>query len=60
MPASFGTSGLWGLVTELTDDVITRYVQAFLNTCDVGETLWVGRDLRESFPHMSDVVIAAA
>lgn len=55
MAPAFGTSGLRGLVTDLTDDLITGYCHAFaaLMPCD---TVYVGRDLRPSSPHIAGIV----
>jgi len=60
MAPTFGTSGLRGLVTDLTDDVIARYTLAFLHACPHGGRLFVGRDLRPSSPTIAGVVIEAA
>ena len=60
MPPKFGTSGLRGLVTELTPDLVTSYVQAFLRSCDVGTKLFVGWDLRPSSPELAEIVMSAA
>ena len=60
MAPSFGTSGLRGLVTELTPELVTRYVQAFLAACPHGGRLYVGRDLRPSSPQIARHVLAAA
>lgn len=60
MAPNFGTSGLRGLVTELTPDLIARYVQAFVRLCPIGHGLYVGRDLRPSSPEIAAVVIQAA
>ncbi|MDO9637538.1 MAG: phosphomannomutase [Pseudotabrizicola sp.] len=60
MAPKFGTSGLRGLVTELTDDLVAGYTRSFLAMCPVGSGLWVGRDLRDSSPRLAEVVIAAA
>lgn len=60
MAPKFGTSGLRGLVDDLTPDLVTHYVDAFLSACDVGNGLFVGRDLRPSSPDLASVVIAAA
>jgi len=60
MAPSFGTSGLRGLVTELTPELVTRYVQAFLASCPNGGRLYVGRDLRPSSPEIAGHVLAAA
>ena len=60
MAPKFGTSGLRGLVTELTDEVVAAHVAGFAATCDTGGRLAVGRDLRGSSPRIADVVIATA
>ena len=60
MAPKFGTSGLRGLVTELTRDLVGRHVQAFVAACDTGGTVYVGRDLRASSPRIAADVIAAA
>ncbi len=59
MAPKFGTSGLRGLVIELTDDLVTDYVHAFLSTVQCG-TLYVGRDLRPSSPHIAGVICETA
>ena len=60
MPPKFGTSGLRGLVSELTPDLVRAHVRAFLAACPSGGALWVGRDLRPSSPAIAAEVIAAA
>ncbi|WP_349294667.1 phosphomannomutase (plasmid) [Thioclava sp. 'Guangxiensis'] len=60
MAPAFGTSGLRGLVTELTPDLVSRYIRAFLASCPQGRALYIGRDLRPSSPAIADVVIKAA
>ena len=60
MAPKFGTSGLRGLVTELTPDLIAANTRAFLAACPVGTGLFVGRDLRASSPRLAADVIAAA
>lgn len=60
MPPKFGTSGLRGLVVELTPELVADYTRAFLTACPFGTGLWVGRDLRESSLSLSQVVIDAA
>ncbi|MBN8291144.1 phosphomannomutase [Rhodobacter sp. NTK016B] len=60
MAPKFGTSGLRGLVVELTPDLIGAHVAAFLRACPVGTGLFVGRDLRDSSPRIAGDVIAAA
>lgn len=57
---SFGTSGLRGLVSTLTPDVVTAYVKAFLLSCPHGGRLFVGYDLRPSSPDIAGFVGAAA
>ncbi len=60
MPPKFGTSGLRGLVTELTTACVTRYVAAFAQSCEMGSGLFVAHDLRESSPMLADAVAFAA
>lgn len=60
MAPKFGTSGLRGLVTELTPDLVADHVRAFLRACPVGTGLFVGRDLRPSSPMLAEMVAAAA
>lgn len=60
MGPKFGTSGLRGLVVELTDDLVADHVRAFLASCDVGAALYLGCDLRDSSPHLMDVVATTA
>lgn len=59
MPPKFGTSGLRGLVINLTDNLVGNYTQAFINACDTGGTVQVGRDLRPSSPDIANAVIDA-
>ncbi len=59
MAPKFGTSGLRGLVTELTQALVTDYTQAFLSSCPHGGALHVGRDLRPSSPQIADWVMTA-
>ncbi len=60
MPPKFGTSGLRGLVTELTQDLVAAHVAAFLRSCPIGTGLFVARDLRASSPRIADIVMQAA
>lgn len=60
MPPKFGTSGLRGLVVDLTPALVQRYTCAFLAACPTGTGLFVGRDLRASSPAIAQEVIAAA
>lgn len=60
MAPKFGTSGLRGLVTELTADLVADHVLAFLRACPTGGAVFVGRDLRASSPDLAAVVVATA
>ncbi|MCI2401170.1 phosphomannomutase [Aliiroseovarius subalbicans] len=57
MPPKFGTSGLRGLVSELTPGLISSYVRAFLESCPHGGGVYVGWDLRPSSPDIANAVI---
>jgi phosphomannomutase len=57
MPPKFGTSGLRGLVIELTPDLVGAYTRAFLMACPTGSAVRVGWDLRPSSPDIAQVVI---
>jgi phosphomannomutase len=59
MSPHFGTSGVRGLVTGLTGDVINSYVRAFIASCPTGGAVHVGRDLRPSSPAIARDVIDA-
>jgi phosphomannomutase len=59
MAPKFGTSGLRGLVTELTPALVADHVSAFLDTVPPGSAVLVGRDLRPSSPALAEVVVAA-
>jgi phosphomannomutase len=56
----FGTSGLRGLVSELTPERVAAHVRAFLAVCDTGDALCLGRDLRPSSPRITGDVVRAA
>lgn len=60
MSVGFGTSGLRGLVTSLTRDVVADYTRAFLAACPHDSRLSVGRDLRPSSPQISAWIMDAA
>ena len=60
MALKFGTSGLRGLVTEMTPAQVARYTRAFLAGCAGPDTLYVGRDLRGASPRIAGDVMAAA
>lgn len=59
MAPKFGTSGLRGLVTELTPALVADYTRAFLAVTETessGGPLFLGRDLRDSSPLLAEVV----
>jgi len=60
MAPKFGTSGLRGLVTELTDELCARYTRAFLSVTPHGGTLLVACDLRPSSRQHLRAVAAGA
>lgn len=60
MSPKFGTSGLRGLVTELTDTLIADHIAAFAAACPVGSGLYLGRDLRASSPDIAAQVARSA
>jgi len=60
MAPKFGTSGLRGLVSDLTPELIADYTRAFLAACPVGRGLYIGRDLRASSPEIAAAVASAA
>ncbi len=60
MAPKFGTSGLRGLVTELTPDLVADHIRAFIAACPTGTGLWVGRDLRPSSPDLARIVLETA
>lgn len=60
MAPKFGTSGLRGLVVELTADLVADYIRAFVAACPLGTGLWIGRDLRPSSPDLAAIVAQAA
>jgi len=60
MAPKFGTSGLRGLVVDLTEELVARYVRAFVSVCETGGQICVGRDLRASSPRIARAVSQAA
>lgn len=60
MAPKFGTSGVRGLVVELTPELIQSYIGAFIASCPMGTGIYVARDLRPSSPAISDMVVEAA
>lgn len=60
MAPKFGTSGLRGLVTELTPALVKDHVRAFIASCEVGHGLFIGEDLRPSSPRLAQDIRTAA
>lgn len=60
MPPKFATSGLRGLVAELSPALVADHVHAFARACPMGSGLYLGRDLRASSPGIAAVVREAA
>ena len=60
MAPKFGTSGLRGLVTELTDPLCAGYTRAFLAGAETDGTVLIGQDLRGSSPRIARAVAAGA
>lgn len=58
-PVKFGTSGVRGLVDELTSDICYAYAMAFWRAAGVGEKIVIGHDLRPSSPAMTQACITA-
>lgn len=50
---SFGTSGVRGLVTDLTDAICYAYAQAFIAAVGKSERVIIGHDLRPSSPQIT-------
>ena len=55
----FGTSGVRGLVTELTDEVVYSYCFGFLKFLGTKGRVAMAGDLRDSTPHLMEVVAKA-
>ncbi|MGR3707920.1 MAG: phosphomannomutase [Alterinioella nitratireducens] len=60
VPPKFGTSGLRGLVAEMTPDLIANHVTAYLAGFPEIGTLYIGRDLRPSSPDIANTVVETA
>ncbi|KJZ19259.1 phosphomannomutase [Loktanella sp. S4079] len=60
MPPKFGTSGLRGLVTELTPECVGDHIRAFIASCPVGAGIYIGYDLRPSSPAIAEIVAQSA
>ena len=59
MAPKFGTSGLRGLVTELSEPLVRDYTRSFLAALNVDGAVHVGRDLRRSSPDIAAFVTSA-
>lgn len=59
MAPSFGTSGLRGLVSDLTPELIADYTHAFLSIVKTNN-LYIGKDLRPSSPQIAKVISETA
>lgn len=57
MAPKFGTSGLRGLVVELTEPLVRDYTRAFIMSCPHGGRVFVGQDLRPSSPDIAAWVL---
>lgn len=56
----FGTSGLRGLATDLTDDLCATYAAAFVAEHAHNGRIFVGQDRRDSSPRIARAVAAGA
>jgi phosphomannomutase len=56
----FGTSGLRGLVVDLTAEVVADHTAAFLRTVPHQGRVLLARDLRQSSPHLQEAAARAA
>lgn len=56
----FGTSGLRGLASDLTDELVARYASAFISLHPHNGTIYIGRDRRGSSPRISAAVACGA
>jgi len=57
----FGTSGLRGLVTDLSDEVCFAYTQGFLQSTPIKDKrVVIGHDLRPSSPLFTQASMTAA
>ncbi|MFT3689577.1 phosphomannomutase [Paenirhodobacter sp.] len=57
MAPKFGTSGLRGLVVELTPELVADYTRAFIAACPTGGAVMVGQDYRPSSPAIAAMVL---
>ncbi|MEO0917847.1 MAG: phosphomannomutase [Pseudomonadota bacterium] len=58
--AQFGTSGLRGLATDLTDELCATYAAAFVTLHAHNGRIFVGQDNRDSSPRIAHAVAAGA
>lgn len=58
--AEFGTSGLRGLATDLTDELCATYAAAFVSLHSHNGRLFIGQDRRDSSPRIAAAVAAGA
>jgi phosphomannomutase len=58
-PVKFGTSGVRGLVEELSHEVCYAYATAFWRAAGAGDRVVIGHDLRPSSPVMTQACLAA-
>lgn len=58
--AEFGTSGLRGLATDLTDELCATYAAAFVALHGHGGRVLIGQDRRDSSPRITRAVAAGA
>jgi len=58
-PVKFGTSGVRGLVEELTSEICYAYAAAFWSAAGEGSRVVIGHDLRPSSPAMTQACITA-
>lgn len=56
----FGTSGLRGLASDLTDELCATYAAAFVSSHGHNGRLFLGRDWRDSSPRIARAVAAGA
>lgn len=56
---SFGTSGVRGLVSDLTDSICYAYAQAFIGAIDKPAKMVIGHDLRPSSPQITQACAQA-
>ena len=56
----FGTSGVRGLVTDLTPEICYAYTAAFIRLYSSAKSIAIGHDLRSSSPMIAQACMAAA